>query len=67
MLDFKEEVRPIEQHGFMLVDFMPDKMVLRMFKWDIKTQPVERSIAWSRSTSPSWHGQGERWRVSDGG
>ena len=41
VLDLEEQVKPIEQHGFTLVDFTPDKMVLRMFKWDINTQPVE--------------------------
>jgi hypothetical protein len=40
-LDLDEQVKPIEQHGFTLVDFTPDKMVLRFFKWDAKTQPVE--------------------------
>ena len=37
-LDMREEVRPIEQHGFTLADFLPDRIVLRLFKWDIKTQ-----------------------------
>ena len=41
ILDFAETVKPIEQHGFTLVDFTPDKMVLRFFKWDVNTQPVE--------------------------
>jgi hypothetical protein len=36
-----EEVKPIEQHGFTIADFAPDKIVLRMFKWDVKTQSVE--------------------------
>jgi hypothetical protein len=40
-LDMDELVKPIEQHGFTLVDFTPDKMVLRLFKWDWKTQGVE--------------------------
>ena len=40
-LDMDEQVNPIEQHGFTLVDFTPDKMVLRLFKWDWKTQAVE--------------------------
>jgi hypothetical protein len=40
-LDLMEQVKPIEQHGFTLVDFTPDKMVLRFFKWDRNTQPVE--------------------------
>ena len=37
-LDMVEEVKPIEQHGFTLVDFTPDRIVLRFFKWDYKTQ-----------------------------
>jgi hypothetical protein len=41
VLDLQEQVKPIEQHGFTIVDFTPDKMVLRIFKWDQKTQPVE--------------------------
>ena len=36
-----EQVKPIEQHGFTLADFTPDKVVLRMFKWDVRTQPPE--------------------------
>ena len=41
VLDFLEEVKPIELHGFTLVDFLPDKMVLQQFKWDMKTQTVD--------------------------
>jgi hypothetical protein len=41
LLDFEEEIKPIEQHGFTLVDFTPDKMTLRFFKWDINSQPVD--------------------------
>src|SRR5262245_7805923 len=40
-LDMDEGVTPIEQHGFTIADFAPDKIVLRMFKWDVKTQSVE--------------------------
>ena len=40
-LDMEEQVKPIEQHGFTVVDFTPDKMTVRLFKWDIKTQPVD--------------------------
>ncbi|HEX3162809.1 MAG TPA: hypothetical protein VHQ92_09535, partial [Pseudolabrys sp.] len=39
-LDMDEQIKPIEQHGFTLVDFTPDKIVLRLFKWDVKTQDV---------------------------
>ena len=34
----QEEVKPIEQHGFTIADFLPDRIVLRFFKWDRKTQ-----------------------------
>ncbi len=40
-LDMEEDVKPIEQHGFTIADFTPDKIVVRLFKWDVKTQPVE--------------------------
>jgi hypothetical protein len=40
-LDVEEEVKPIEQHGFTVVDFEPDKLTLRFFKWDLKTQAPE--------------------------
>src|SRR5215813_3608389 len=40
-LDMDEEVKPIEQHGFTIAVFAPDKIVLRMFKWDVKTQSIE--------------------------
>ena len=41
VLDLSEQIKPIEQHGFTLVDFTSDKIVLRIFKWDRNTQPVE--------------------------
>jgi hypothetical protein len=37
-LEVHEEVRPIEQHGFTIADFLPDRIRLRFFKWDLKTQ-----------------------------
>jgi hypothetical protein len=40
-VDMGEEIRPIEQHGFTLADFLPDRIVLRSFKWDIRTQPPQ--------------------------
>ena len=40
-LDMDEKVKPIEQHGFTIADFAPDRIVLRMFKWDVRTQSVE--------------------------
>ncbi len=40
-LDVDESVGPIEQHGFTLLDFLPDRVVVRMFRWDVKSMPVE--------------------------
>jgi phosphodiesterase/alkaline phosphatase D-like protein len=40
-LELVETVKPIEQHGFTLLDFTPDRIVVRLFKWDVKTMPVE--------------------------
>ena len=40
-LQMDEQVKPIEQHGFTLADFTLDRIVLRMFKWDVNTQPPE--------------------------
>jgi hypothetical protein len=40
-LDVREEVQPIEQHSFTIADFLPDRIRLRFFKWDLKTQPIE--------------------------
>lgn len=37
-LDLQEDVKPIEQHGFVLADFLPDRIVMRLFKWDLRTQ-----------------------------
>jgi len=40
-LDIEESVVPIEEHGFTVVDFLPDRIVLRQFKWDVKSQPLD--------------------------
>lgn len=40
-LDVREEVRPLEQHGFTVADFHPDRIVIRWFKWDVRTQPPD--------------------------
>jgi hypothetical protein len=37
-LDVHEEIKPIEQHGFTIVDFLPDVIIVRLFKWDLKSQ-----------------------------
>ena len=40
-LDLEEAVAPIEEHGFTLADFLPDRIVLRQFRWDVNSQPLE--------------------------
>lgn len=40
-LGMDEDVKPLEQHGFTLADFLPDRIVLRLFKWDVNSQPPE--------------------------
>jgi phosphodiesterase/alkaline phosphatase D-like protein len=40
-LDLDEEVIPIEQNGFILVDFTQDKTLVRMFKWDARSQALD--------------------------
>jgi hypothetical protein len=37
-LDVKEEIKPIEQHSFTIADFLSDRINLRFFKWDVRTQ-----------------------------
>ena len=40
-LDMEESVAPIEDHGFTLVDFLPDRIVLQQFRWDVDRQPLD--------------------------
>jgi hypothetical protein len=40
-LDLTEAVAPLEQHGFTLIDFSPDRMVLSQFAWDVNREPLE--------------------------
>src|SRR5215471_12244566 len=40
-LDVHEAVKPSEQHSFSLVDFLPDRIIVRQFNWDVKAQPPE--------------------------
>ena len=40
-LDLDETVPPIENHGFTLVDFLPDRMVVSLFRWDVNSQPLD--------------------------
>ena len=41
-LDIQEEIKPIEQHSFTIADFLPDRITLRFFKWDVKSDSVEK-------------------------
>jgi hypothetical protein len=41
-LDIQEDIKPIEQHSFTVADFLPDKITLRFFKWDVKSDAVEK-------------------------
>lgn len=40
-LDMEETLKPIEENGFMIMDFTPETVTLRYFKWNQKTDPVE--------------------------
>jgi hypothetical protein len=40
-LDVREEIAPIEEHGFTMADFHPDRIDLRFFKWSVKSQRPE--------------------------
>jgi hypothetical protein len=40
-LEVQEEIKPIEQHSFTVADFLPDRIVLKFFKWDRKTESPE--------------------------
>jgi len=35
-IDLREEVPPIEQHGFTIVDFLSDRTDMRFFKWNVQ-------------------------------
>ena len=40
-LDVEESAAPVEDHGFTLVDFFPDRILLQQFKWDVDRQPLD--------------------------
>ena len=40
-LDLEEMAPPVEDHGFTLIDFLPDRIVLRQFAWDVDRQPLD--------------------------
>ena len=39
-LSFEEQVAPLEEHGFTLVDFERDRITAQLFKWDVNSQPL---------------------------
>ena len=39
-IKFDESIPAIEQNGFIVADFTPDRITVRFFKWDRKTQTV---------------------------
>lgn len=39
-LDMVETIAPIEENGFMIMDFTAESITLRYFKWNQKAQPV---------------------------
>ena len=39
-LDFQQQFPPIEEHGFSIVDFERDRIEVKLFKWDVNSQPL---------------------------
>jgi hypothetical protein len=39
-LDMQETLKPIEENGFLLMDFTPETITLRYFKWNQKSQSI---------------------------
>jgi hypothetical protein len=46
-----ETLKPIEENGFLLMDFTPEITTLRYFKWNQKSQPISdiENGAWTPS------------------
>lgn len=40
-LDLLSQVEPLEEHGFTLVDFLPDRAIVRLFKWDVNRESLD--------------------------
>ena len=40
VLDVDEQVAPLEEHGFTLVDLLHDRTVVQLFKWDVNSQDL---------------------------
>jgi hypothetical protein len=36
----QEPVKPIEENGFLIMDFTPETITLRYFKWNQKSQSI---------------------------
>lgn len=41
VLDFEENVPPVEEHGFTIVDFDKTSIRIKLFKWDVNSQSVD--------------------------
>ena len=41
VLEMDETLAPIEENGFSIVDFTPDEITIRFFKWKARRDPVE--------------------------
>jgi hypothetical protein len=37
-LDMQEQIRPIEENGFTIADFTPERITLKLFRWNSRTQ-----------------------------
>jgi hypothetical protein len=40
-IDLQEEIAPLEQHGFTIADFQPDRIDLRFFKWNVNAESLD--------------------------
>jgi hypothetical protein len=40
-LDMQEDLKPLEENGFIIADLTPDKIVLRYFRWNAHRDSVE--------------------------
>jgi hypothetical protein len=40
-IDLQEAIAPLEQHGFTVADFQPDRIDLRFFKWNVNADSLD--------------------------
>ena len=40
-LDVEKNLKPLEENGFLIMDFTPEAVTLRYFRWNQKKDPVE--------------------------